>query len=258
MAKMQINTDSDMTLSRQKYFRNDVFLLIEVSYPSLDTTAPCQASTQNKSGILHPDSLGPASESFRASYLVCPGPEPRQHQSTSSFQTIDLACHVIPTQQASTTLQRAGSSSSWPTASSHIQSQEVPSASRCSQVKSVHLSTAADILFQHWVSHQSVREMFLMYFKALLIFQIKEIYWHTWNEHHWNFFLKISAVSFRDKKYSFTIPVMTLIVCYSDKRLSKSVTLPLMSFWDSVRTGIAWVIVNRASETSTQGLDKSP
>ncbi|CAB1433534.1 unnamed protein product [Pleuronectes platessa] len=48
----------------------------------------------------------------RADREVCPGPEPRQHQSTSSFQTIDLACHVVPTQQASTTLQRAGSSPS--------------------------------------------------------------------------------------------------------------------------------------------------
>lgn len=63
-------------------------------------------------------------------------------------------------------------------------------------------------------------------FWLLLMFQMKEINWHTWNEHHWAFFLKISAVSFRDKKYNVTIPVMTPNVCNRDKRLSKSATLP--------------------------------
>lgn len=121
----------------QKASINALYLLIE-----MDLTLLCQFSAQSRSSMLHPNYLGLASESFRASYTVCPGPWLRQHQSTSSFQTIDLAYHVIPTQQASTTLQRAGSSSSWPTASSHIQSQEVPSASRRSQVKEVHLSTA--------------------------------------------------------------------------------------------------------------------
>ena len=41
---------------------------------------------------------------FLASHTACPIPDQRQHQSTSSRQTIDLACHVIPPQQASTTL----------------------------------------------------------------------------------------------------------------------------------------------------------
>lgn len=68
----------------------------------------------------------------------------RQHQSTSFFQTMDLAYYVIPTQQASTTLQRAGSSFSWPAASSNIQSEEVPVGSGYSQVKSVLLFSKSD------------------------------------------------------------------------------------------------------------------
>lgn len=44
----------------------------------------------------------PVSEIFCASYVACPCPEMQQHYSTSSFKTIDLARHFIPTQQAST------------------------------------------------------------------------------------------------------------------------------------------------------------
>lgn len=53
--------------------------------------------------LLH-GSMGLACDCFCASYALCSGPKPRQHQITSSFQTIDLAYHDVPTQQASTTL----------------------------------------------------------------------------------------------------------------------------------------------------------
>lgn len=111
----------------------------------------------------------PASESCCASYVALPCPESQQHYSTSSFQTIDLAHHVIPTQQASTAPQRPGSPPGRPTASSHIQSQEVSRVSPCSQFKQVHLSAACDthVLFQHRKPHPSVQNLLLMYFQEL-------------------------------------------------------------------------------------------
>lgn len=84
---------------------------LKIPHPRISSSA-----TPSGSATLRPGSLGPLSERFRASYTVCPGLEPKQHWSISSSQTIGLACHVRPSQQASSTLQRAGSSSSRPTA----------------------------------------------------------------------------------------------------------------------------------------------
>lgn len=119
----------------------------------LDSTI---AITENERCTLHPDSACPASESLRASYTVCSNPESRQQRSTSFSQTIDLVHHDIPTQRASTTLQRAGNCFSWPTASSYIQSREVPPASQCSQVKRVHLVSASYSCYFNTDSHQSI------------------------------------------------------------------------------------------------------